>query len=309
MLEAVSQPFNAFPTLTAVGSGGACSGPLVLQDAVFQDAYYLGTAPPATVLGSRFVYCDGVLPAYLLTVGSSAAYQAALIDPAAGGVTRDLSGSTVNAASFAPAISPGGLVSIFGTGLSGAGNPTTASIGGQPATVLLATPFQINAQVSPAVSPGDSTIQITSAFGTQSQAVTIQAVGPGIFAIGTASDGVSERLHQWAHRTSAPGQHHHYLLHRARWHYRLRRTFGHQRRSSGASLRNRALHVFRTNSGIHWSLPGKPPHSGFPGAGLLSLQLKQGQLLAIMWPLPSNDPLYPFGTESWHFDPLLALSC
>jgi hypothetical protein len=149
MLEVVSQPFNAFPTLTAVGSGGACSGPLVLQDAVFQDAYYLGTAPPATVLGSRFVYCDGVLPAYLLTVGSSAAYQAALIDPAAGGVTRDLSGSTVNAASFAPAIAPGGLVSIFGTGPSGAGNPTIASIGGHPATVLLATPFQINRPGSP----------------------------------------------------------------------------------------------------------------------------------------------------------------
>ena len=170
---------------------------------MIEDVYNAGIAPPATILGSRFVYCDGSLPAYLVTVGGSAAYQAAIIDLAAGGATRDLSGSTVTGyqvtrpsgsltvatpavtftadsilnAARSPAISPGGIISIFGTGLSGAASATAVSIGGQPATVLLATPFQVNAQVPPSVPPGDSrVVLVSSPFGSQSQTTTVQAV-------------------------------------------------------------------------------------------------------------------------------------
>jgi uncharacterized protein (TIGR03437 family) len=213
LLDAVSQPLNAFPALNATGAGGACSAPLLIQD-----PYYAGAVPPASILASRFVYCDGVLPAYQFAVGGSSPYQAAVIDLASGGATTDLSGSAaagyqavrtsglltiaaptvaftadaiLNAASFQPGISPGSLISIFGAGLSGDASATTAVIGGQPAAIVLATPFQLNVQVSPAAPAGSSTVQVTSPFGTKSQPVSIQAVSPGIFTLGTASDGTS----------------------------------------------------------------------------------------------------------------------
>jgi uncharacterized protein (TIGR03437 family) len=97
----------------------------------------------------------------------------------------------LNAASFQPGISPGGIFSIFGAGLAGDASATTVSVGGLPATVLLATPFQINAQVPAAVAVGNAPIQISSPFGSASQSVAVQATAPGIFVIGTASDGAS----------------------------------------------------------------------------------------------------------------------
>src|ERR1035441_5327995 len=55
--------------------------------------------------------------------------------------------SVVNGATFTPGIAPGGVVSIFGTGLSGTGQATTVDMDGTAMRLLFATPFQINAEV------------------------------------------------------------------------------------------------------------------------------------------------------------------
>jgi uncharacterized protein (TIGR03437 family) len=222
LLNTISQPANALPALAAASAAGSCSLPLVVQN-----AYPVGSVPPPTVLASRFIYCDGTQALYQVTVGvssvASAPYQASLIDlavpdSAAVSPAHDLSGSIVagyqvsrvsgqlsiaspaisfaassvlNAASFMPGISPGGLFTLFGSGLSGSGSATAVFVGDQAATVLLATPFQINAQVPPGLSPGASTVQVSSAYGNYSQPVTLQPASPGVFVIGTALDGTS----------------------------------------------------------------------------------------------------------------------
>jgi hypothetical protein len=215
LLEAISQPYNAFPSLAVQSAAGGCGITLTLQD-----AYLPGTAPPAQVLASNFVYCDGSQPVYQASIGLSGAYSASVVDLAAqpGSGATPVNGSAVaayqisrtagaltvaapsvnftassvlNAASFQPGIAPGGLFSIFGSGLAGPGPATAVIVGGQTASVLLATPFQINAQVPVGVAPGATNIQITSPYGYSVQNATVQAAAPGIFVIGTASDGTS----------------------------------------------------------------------------------------------------------------------
>ena len=92
--------------------------------------------------------------------------------------------SVVNGATFGPGIAPGGVVSIFGTGLSGAGKATTVDMDGTDLRLLSATPFQINAEVPLTMAPGVHSIRVQSAFGSAQQAVTVSAVAPGIFLMG-----------------------------------------------------------------------------------------------------------------------------
>lgn len=218
LLDAISQPYTALPALNIQSAAGACSAPLVVQDA------FQGGAVPSSISASVFVYCDGSQPVYQAAIGLSAPFTAAVTDLAVspGTGTTSLSGTAVasyqisrtggtlavtspavafsaasvlNAASFQPGLSPGGIFSVFGTGLaaspSGSKAATTVLVGGLPANVLLATPFQINAQMPTAAAVGNTSMQITSPYGSSTQSVSIQATAPGIFTIGTASDGVS----------------------------------------------------------------------------------------------------------------------
>jgi len=88
-------------------------------------------------------------------------------------------GGVVNAASFTGDIAPGGLISIFGAGLSGG----TVAINGKTAPMLMATPFQINAQVPVDTSAGSVILQVSSPQGTTQQNITLLAVAPAIFLI------------------------------------------------------------------------------------------------------------------------------
>jgi uncharacterized protein (TIGR03437 family) len=170
-----------------------------------------GNPPAAGALLSRMTVCDGAQPAYQLQVGTGQPFQAQIDDLAPGGSTLSLSGNTaatykvlrpqfylavspqdvgftaaavVNAATFTPGLSPGGLVSIFGVGLAGTGTATKVDMDGTAMALLLATPFQINAQVPPAMATGVRTIHVSSAFGSAQQQVTVSAVSPGIFIVG-----------------------------------------------------------------------------------------------------------------------------
>ncbi len=74
-------------------------------------------------------------------------------------------------------------MAIFGAGLAGSGISTTVDMDGAPATVLLATPFQINAVV-PA---GTHNLHVQTAYGQASQAVAAEA--PAIFLVGSPPAG------------------------------------------------------------------------------------------------------------------------
>ena len=85
----------------------------------------------------------------------------------------------VNAASLTPDIAPGGIVSIFGAGLSG----STVTVNGEPAAVLAALPFQINAQIPADIPTGTAAITVASAIGNASASAAISAVAPEIFSL------------------------------------------------------------------------------------------------------------------------------
>jgi uncharacterized protein (TIGR03437 family) len=217
LLGTVSQPpalIESF-TLSAISPAGACGVPLDLVDSVDS----AGNFPRHGALVSRLEICDGLQPAYQIAVGASQSYSAFLTDLAAGGSYFDLSGSApatygatrpklnlmlapqtaafsaggvVNPATFTSGIAPGGLMSIFGSGLaaapSSAGAATTANFDGIPAAVIAATPFQVNAQVPASLTPGQHVLTVDSPFGPASQTVAVSQFAPAIFLL---SDGVT----------------------------------------------------------------------------------------------------------------------
>lgn len=116
-------------------------------------------------------------------------------------VVRELQGTlptvstngVVNAASFAPRISPGALATVFGSNfaLTNAGAQTplptsvesvSVSVNGQLASVLYVTPTQVNFQVPWETALGPATVTV-AVNGGPSNAVTVNVLGaaPGLF--------------------------------------------------------------------------------------------------------------------------------
>jgi uncharacterized protein (TIGR03437 family) len=60
---------------------------------------------------------------------------------------------------------------------------------GAAAAVLFASAFQINAQVPPGIAPGVHVLRVDSAYGVAQQSVSVSAVAPAIFLIGSSSEG------------------------------------------------------------------------------------------------------------------------
>ncbi|SPE30735.1 Ig domain protein, group 2 domain protein [Candidatus Sulfopaludibacter sp. SbA6] len=215
MLAALSQPANLMNSLALNVQSvmGACGVPVDLLDAVDSSGNGAGG------LTSRIDVCDGLQPAYQVTVGAAQPYRAFVTDLASGGSSVDVSGSApatymasrpqlalalapqnvsftanavVNAATFTSGIAPGGIFSIFGAGLSGPGTATSVDFDGTAATVLAASPFQINAVVPTGTAPGTHTLHVVSAFGSAQQTVTVSPVAPAIFLIGNPQVGAVE---------------------------------------------------------------------------------------------------------------------
>jgi len=208
LVAALSQPNSLMQTLAlgVASAAGACGVPLDLLDAVDSS----GSAAPG-LLTSRIQVCDGSQAAYEVDIGASQKFRALVTDLASGGTSTDLSGSApaayratrpllalvltpqnatvaaggvVNAATFTSGIAPGGIMAIFGTGLSGPGFSTSVDVDGATAPVLFASPFQVNAQVPPGIAPGAHTLNVHSAFGAVQQTIAVSAIAPAIFLIG-----------------------------------------------------------------------------------------------------------------------------
>jgi uncharacterized protein (TIGR03437 family) len=190
--------------------------PVDLLDAVDSS----GNPPAAGALISRIDVCDGSQPAYQIGVGAAQPYRAFVTDLASGGASMDISGAAaatyaatrpvlalvvapqdvsftagavVNAATFTSGIAPGGIMAIFGTGLSAPGVPsgpaTAVDMDGVAATVLWASAFQINAQVPPGIAPGVHSLRVRSAYGVAQQSINVSAVAPAIFLMGNSGMG------------------------------------------------------------------------------------------------------------------------
>lgn len=209
VVAAVSQPTNdGGVTLDVESPRGACGRLLEVPDAAI-----IGATALATPRSSRFIYCSGADPAYQVNVGASGAYRA-FVEGA--GLTQDLSGTApaaytatlnngtlsiapqttaftasgvLNAATFSPGIAPGGLFSLFGSGLYGAAADTTVTFGRSPSQLILKNPFQINGQVPADLAPGEYAVTIHSASGISTQQVPVSAVAPGIFVVSGGAGG------------------------------------------------------------------------------------------------------------------------
>ncbi len=212
VVTSIAQPIASEPAIDARSAAGSCGPAFLTQNQVSP------SAAPGGVLESTFIYCDGSQPLYLVSFDAAGAFSAKVTDLAPGGGSQSLSSpgpagyqitrspafvvsapsvtftaaGVVNAASFRPALAPGEIISLFGTGLSGPGMPTEVSIAGQPLTLFAASPFQVNAALPLSLEPGTYTLTVKSAYGSVDQSVSVGALAPGIFILGTNPDGSSQ---------------------------------------------------------------------------------------------------------------------
>jgi uncharacterized protein (TIGR03437 family) len=175
-----------------------------------------GSAPVQAPGSIGFTGCAGSQSVYQLDVNTSGSWQASFTDLGSPGSHADLSGSgassftvagpapfsvaplsislaangVVNAASFTPDLAPGGLAAIYGSGLVRAGTPVTVQVNGEAATVLGATPFQVNVAVPLDIAPGTAAFHVSSSSGSADQSVTLAANAPEVFLVGTAQGAV-----------------------------------------------------------------------------------------------------------------------
>ena len=172
-------------------------------------------APAAPAAGALyFVFCNGTSPLYELDAAPAPAYNVVFTDLASAGSRIPLSGAAaaswaiapanlswsvtplataiaangvLNAASYTPQFAPGGLISIFGAGLSGA----TVQINGQAAKVLAATPFQLNAQIPTTTAAGTAQLIVSSSFGSAQQSIPIASNAPAIFSLSSTQAAIT----------------------------------------------------------------------------------------------------------------------
>ena len=97
-------------------------------------------------------------------------------------------GGVVNAATFTAGIAPGGLISIFGTGLSGrVWRPLSISTGRSCGPGSISVPGERRGAAD--IQPGEHTVHVHSAFGDAQQQVAVSSVAPQIFLIGNPPTG------------------------------------------------------------------------------------------------------------------------
>jgi len=89
--------------------------------------------------------------------------------------------AVVNAATLSPALAPGSLAAIFGTGLSLRGAAPAVEIGGRPVPVTVASAFRIHAAIPADLPPGPARVAVGSAAGSAEAAIILAETAPAIF--------------------------------------------------------------------------------------------------------------------------------
>ena len=156
-------------------------------------------------------YCDGTQDFYQLDSGSSSTFRLVLTDLGTPASRTDIAGQgatslaiyrsgsqwtaapqslaftaagIVDAASFKPALSPGALFTVFGTGLTRAGADTAVQINGVPAELVAQSPFQVSGVVPLDLAPGTYDFSINSPYGSGTQRISVLEAAPAIFLVG-----------------------------------------------------------------------------------------------------------------------------
>jgi len=192
------------PSLSADGSMVA-----FVQDGQIFVASTHGQAVPAVV--TRFTVSaaanpalsdNGSLVAFTVSPpnGGAAAIYAAATDGRTGGpvyAPRTLNVNGVGGAAGGAAPAAGSLISVYGTNLGGEGIVTAGAfplplmlaglsllVNGQPVPLLAVTPWQVNAQLPPDLTPGTVNFQLSLADGVATPVVTaeVKIVAPAVFA-------------------------------------------------------------------------------------------------------------------------------
>lgn len=200
-----------------IPQAAANTGFLVSGPATFQAISPVGPCP-AFIDGSAvpftIAYCDGAQNTYEIDLTGATSANLAFTDLGSSGARLDLAGAAgaafavsrqttgwtaapqtaaiatsgiVNAATFTSGLAPGGLLTIFGSGLAGAPGKTSVAIGGEPAAVVAQSAFQVSAAIPLDLAPGVYPLTITSAFGSATQTITIVPAAPAVFMAGTGA--------------------------------------------------------------------------------------------------------------------------
>ncbi len=185
---------------SAASPAGACANSIDLGDPVLS-----GRSAPAKVGAVRFLECDGTQfpyqlafatqtgasildlsggPSQQIAAGSAPAFQVSRSSATLAVAPQTLAiTSVVNSAGFGPGLSPGGFFTIFGSGFTVGSSIPTVTVGGKPAQIIAAFPFQINALLPVGSPAGSALVQVSGPLGTATQSVNILSAAPGIFAI------------------------------------------------------------------------------------------------------------------------------
>ena len=124
------------------------------------------------VIGGAFI--GGITDAFIVKLGI-------------GGVPVIAAGGVVNSVTYSPGnVSPGSLVSIFGSGFAWGAQPLAVAVNGAPAPVLASTAGQINIQLPYSVAAGSASVTVASPCG-PSNAVTFQVSNAAPYIRATAS--------------------------------------------------------------------------------------------------------------------------
>lgn len=172
----------AVPALTRTQSGSvywqACDGS--------QPVYQLNFAATGVVSG---IFTDLASPGRQNTVAASGPVSLSIARNSGVWTLLPLQlavsqSGIVNAASFTADVAPGGLAAIFGSGFPPDPSRLQIRVGGVPATILAATPFQTNFVIPPGLPAGQQPIDVTGPGGTASLTLNVTAIAPELFTLG-----------------------------------------------------------------------------------------------------------------------------
>jgi uncharacterized protein (TIGR03437 family) len=181
-----SSPLGACGALSV--SDSASSGVTYLYCEGSQTAYELDLAVSKV---ATVVDLTGAAPVTLPANGTLA-WQLGRTVGAIRSAVQTLSISAVtDSASFRTGLSPGALFTIFGAGFTA---DSTVTLAGRPVQMVATFPFQINALIPVGTPTGKATLQVTGVLGTASTGVTIAAISPGIFLLGSNVQGAIVNL-------------------------------------------------------------------------------------------------------------------
>ncbi len=207
------QPFSAAFLVTSNGSVSisSLSGTCPAGFQIFDTTAVPGSAPPSTPRPLFFTACTGIDAAYQIEIAQPAAGTLAAtfrdlgnpgnrvnLTAAAGGISKlaQRSGSqwsltdlapgfpvegVVNSASGIADFSPGGILTIYGSGFGSDPAVTRVEAGSVAARIVSVNPFQINAQLPETTPIGPMTLRVTTPNGIFERTIVIKSVSPGIF--------------------------------------------------------------------------------------------------------------------------------